>query len=872
MKKILFILINAVLLSIPLYSIVPCRLDDKDLYLELGKEHTPYEIWYDTGRDTDIIQVMKKEFRQGPEDMNHLFHEGRLWIHFVIQSGLQDRAEIIIDSVETETDQIDFYIVDKSGDMVHYPSGRTRSVDSYRLKGWKMAVPVQLEPEEAVDVYISFASGFLVRTPVRISLSSVFFHTTVIDTLITVLLLGGFLALFSNHLVLFVSTRNPLFLYSSLYIFFICIYLAAIENFLHAYIFTGEGFISRILLPRFNLVMPLLALIFLLKYQRAVLGLIHKAILLEKIMKYLSIMLMGFILFQYFFPFMEKLYPVYLFLYLGAIILVISPIIYFRHLSENGRIFLVSLIPLAVLIFIQQFQNLGMLSIDPITPFPVYTGETFFIGLLFQVLILSMLTSSLLRDKDRNEQQLEYERNLAEKNYRVKNRMVQNMSHEIKSNLNLMSSSLHKLNASQKEIRNDFNRYIKNITNYIKKAVSEEMVESENDRIEEIGLYDLLEEVRKDLMPLAEKKGQRILLKDSSSSFRLFSNLFMVRTIIRNLVDNAIKYGPEKSDIVLEISGGGNRVTLSVSDKGEGIPEEERSNIFNRAYRMEQHLKKGIDGMGLGLHISKEMAATLGGRLDYTYDSEIGSIFSLELKTSDKDEVPRAFLCSSVFDYNNIERGKKLILVVEDNWEMLANLVHVLNKDYQVKGALDGSKALDALTILSPDIIISDIMMPGIDGFTFINEFQRKFKDHSIPFLFLTAAEMIESRIRGLSLGAVDYMEKPFNMDELLLKIQNLLSFKEKAENSLLKDFEHYIQESSGEELPENGQDILADNYGLTKREKELLALYMEHTEEERIGELMGIQLETINSHKYSIYKKTGVSNMIELHRLFRKE
>lgn len=251
--------------------------------------------------------------------------------------------------------------------------------------------------------------------------------------------------------------------------------------------------------------------------------------------------------------------------------------------------------------------------------------------------------------------------------------------------------------------------------------------------------------------------------------------------IISNLLSNAIKFTPHGGNIKLDISTAGDRLCVSVADSGCGIADDEKSLIFQRYYQS-RHSKgsDGETGTGIGLSLVKEYIQVLNGSISVSDTPGGGTTFTIEvpiIAPSNKSTAPMPALSRELpADADATAPAiKPVALVVDDNYDMVNFLKSELSDDYTVIEAYDGLEALDLLKDHHVDVILSDLMMPRMDGIELCRRVKSERSTRNIPILILSAKNDSGSEIEGLTRGADDYMTKPFNNNVLKLKLKKLV-------------------------------------------------------------------------------------------------
>ncbi len=260
----------------------------------------------------------------------------------------------------------------------------------------------------------------------------------------------------------------------------------------------------------------------------------------------------------------------------------------------------------------------------------------------------------------------------------------------------------------------------------------------------------------------------------------------MVEKILSNLLSNAMKYGNGHVSVSLEPQSG-EKVRVRVNSDGLRIPEREAERIFEKFYQSspENTLSHKGNGTGLGLPFARELARTHNGNLFLDTSVKDANSFVLEIPV--RQERP--------FDVNrteDVETGEEevvetfdsrryVVLVVEDDLEMRGYIARELSEDYNIVVAANGEDALKQLESRRVDLVVSDIMMPGIDGCELCNQIKSTSAYSHIPVILLTAAVGMETRIETLEAGADGYIEKPFSIELLKANIANLFKNREIA-------------------------------------------------------------------------------------------
>jgi len=377
----------------------------------------------------------------------------------------------------------------------------------------------------------------------------------------------------------------------------------------------------------------------------------------------------------------------------------------------------------------------------------------------------------------------------------LRTKFLGNIAHEIRTPLTLISGNLdlalENLNQRDKAEVN-----IKTALENSKKVTEDaneilELLKFEKNKTTlkkvEVQLDESLKRIVYSFTSLIDMKGLSLNYNSNiPKDYTTQLDLEKVEKIINNLISNAIKYSPANKDINISSELFKNTLTLRVTDFGEGIHFDETEKIFERFYQSKN--SKSIGGIGIGLSLSREFAELLDGTLTVKSKFKKGSTFTLSIPTpyiassqlpfEETSQIPLEVSEEKSYKTKNPSTKKARILIVEDNPQMATYLKDILSKNYHCTLAFDGEEAFQKIKTEPFDLITSDIMMPKLDGFQLrsrLNEFEQY---SNIPFILISAKTLEEDKIRGFKLGIDDYIVKPFNKNELLARITNLLSNK----------------------------------------------------------------------------------------------
>ena len=262
-------------------------------------------------------------------------------------------------------------------------------------------------------------------------------------------------------------------------------------------------------------------------------------------------------------------------------------------------------------------------------------------------------------------------------------------------------------------------------------------------------------------------------------------------------MSNAIKYTPEGGEIFVSLrvinpdNESGQQVEISVRDTGIGIPEEQLDKIFIRFYRVEDKRFFYQEGTGIGLTLVHEYLKMMNGSIRVSSAPDEGSEFVVTLPLTRNAEVTDVISLKGNFTRMEAAHASHSgivdsssnyprLLIIEDNKELIEYLTALLKGEYQILTAQDGTQGVEHAITHVPDIVLSDVMMPGKDGYQVCKELKDDIRTNHIPIVLLTARADTSSRITGMEQGADAYLTKPFDRKELMVCLHNLFVQREK--------------------------------------------------------------------------------------------
>lgn len=465
-------------------------------------------------------------------------------------------------------------------------------------------------------------------------------------------------------------------------------------------------------------------------------------------------------------------------------------------------------------------------------------------GIAFIILLRFFIRFTLSKERVKAEvriKQLEMDK-MRELDH-MKNRFFANISHEFKTPLTLLlgpiDDLLRKGDRSASERKRLFILMKRNglrLQQLISQLLDLSTLESKQGtlRVSKGKLHVFLRTLISSFQSFAADRKIRLDYELMESSRVQYFDRDKLSKILSNLITNALKFTPEggKVNIRLYYEDGAvpeleQYAKIEVKDTGVGIPEESLEQVFNRFYQVKQGNLKGDSGSGIGLALTKELVELYRGEITLKSKPGIGSTFTVRLPVSIKlfreDEIDvdqdrskeekrsvgapqTSFNLEELVSIGNqmaetIETvgEKPAIVVVEDNQDLRTYIRQILEDGYDILTAEHGKAGFQLALEAIPDLVISDLMMPEMDGIELCNKLKKDHRTSHIPLIMLTAKADKDSRLDSLKTGADDFITKPFDAVELRTRVSNLISMRKKLREKYRKEF---LLDKADEEAP----------------------------------------------------------------------
>ena len=315
-------------------------------------------------------------------------------------------------------------------------------------------------------------------------------------------------------------------------------------------------------------------------------------------------------------------------------------------------------------------------------------------------------------------------------------------------------------------------------------------------QLQQGGVISFIKYLGESFQSMAEKKDIQLTIYSEVEALQMDFDAKKLSTILSNLLSNAIKFTPEGGKIIVHLNSTEKKeqafLELKVQDTGTGISKKELPHIFDRFYQVDNSNSRNYEGTGIGLALTKELVELMQGNIEVKSQIGKGSVFIVQIPVTNKavqsKEIQNVLVVptTNMLTHESLNETPSLthttdlplVLIIEDNIDVAHYLKTCLAEKYQVLHAKDGAIGIEMALEHIPDLIISDVMMPNKDGFEVCQTLKTDERTNHIPIIMLTAKVTIEDRLTGLAQGADVYLAKPFEKQELLLRLHNLLELR----------------------------------------------------------------------------------------------
>ncbi|WP_228852983.1 hybrid sensor histidine kinase/response regulator transcription factor [Aegicerativicinus sediminis] len=426
-----------------------------------------------------------------------------------------------------------------------------------------------------------------------------------------------------------------------------------------------------------------------------------------------------------------------------------------------------------------------------------------------------------------------------------------NITHEIKTPLAVLLSSLENVSENESSVEQSSKRIkttIKRINSLFEQMLNFHKVTSvENLELDivEIHLNNHFKRIIKDFNPLVEERGLEVAFKNHWKDGVFYFDKDILNKIVLNLLSNAIKYSNDNGLILIDIfKTRANELRIEIRDNGLGIPKDQQKYILKKYYRARNAINSQSPGTGLGLMMVQRLIEKTKGDISFVSEEHKGTTFNVTLRNFKKEYFERvnqvvklnpnpSILVTDQAEIDDFSNSR--ILIVEDNNELREQLVNKLSLNFQVFEAENGKQGIEKAQEIFPDIILTDLIMPEMDGMEMSRHIKSDINLNHIPIFMLTVLQNSNQKIESIESGISEYIEKPVDIKFLLAKIVNTLKWHKKLRSKYIhegdsetaniyrnkqdQEFLQNLEETVLENLSDNNYSVidLSKSFGMSR-------------------------------------------------------
>lgn len=805
-------------------------------HLKLG---TSLEILEDKDGELTIHDFLKNDFtdrfiKSSDEEPKMGYTTSTFWTRFQVENPEHHSKEMYLEIAYQHLDEIELYTPDKNNRYIMHQAGFKYNFENRQILHRNFVFKINLN-RGINTYYVKIRSSSLVKFPMVLQTPEYFSKAIVLEYLLLGLYYGILIVMVLYNLFVFFSVRDISYLYYILYIVSFIFFTLALTGVGFQYIWPHSLWWAKISTPFFIF----MGIFLIGQFIRTFLDLKKLAPIAEVMVVLMMIWsFAGMIItvtMDYSFATRLSAITTVTAVFNYFIVGIISAI----KGNRTAKFYLLAWTLYLTGCSLLGLQYAGYLPSNFITQYSVQIGSaaevillSFALGDRINILQEEKETAQLRTIEIQKSATENLERKVAERTLelnkanehlkeldKIKSNFFANISHEIRTPLTLILSPVESVLQGDYDGKID-NRFFENLQrNAIKllKLINNLLDFSKieagrmNLKIQVIDIVSFLKNYTSSIHSSAESKGITICFESKPVNVPVYIDIEKMDKIVMNLFSNSLKFTDKNGFIKVTVSEDKANCYIDFEDSGIGIPSDKLQSIFDRFSQVDDGSTRKYEGTGIGLALAKELvemhrgSISVKSRFINDFPDLHGTIFTVTIPKGEEhfrnyenlQFIESAELEESISDYrfygmremSDLKHEKSGdtvevlhpvnsdidILIVEDNQDMQQFLRFLLHKDYRVHIAENGEEGLKSACKLQPSLIISDVMMPVMNGYEMTKKIKEDKKLQRTPVIMLTAKSDISSKIEGMEYGADDYLTKPFNSKELLTRIKMLL-------------------------------------------------------------------------------------------------
>jgi signal transduction histidine kinase/CheY-like chemotaxis protein/AraC-like DNA-binding protein len=754
-------------------------------------------VFKDSGQNFSFDDVQKQKFEPYQKERISLaYSKDVYWFRFDIKNKSNPNNWSFLWG-ETRNDHVDIYIPQSDGKYKVLKGGILTKTSEKAYNGLMALYKVGIFPENSTQTfYVRIQSNWTINSDLKLVSQD-----TIIELMPTIfmfiwIVVGIHLLRVLYNVILAWYIRNIPFRWYTLHTVVVLIANLGSYGIIGAY-FSDTPVFGSFLNDIFFQLMPASSALFFYSILKVKEYFPH--------LKWLFFTIIGLSIIQVpLFLVVPKLYLLMLHNYLFAftVVFLIGMGIYtlFKRIPINAYL----LIPVSFMLppfFFLSLVMLGYMAGDWLflLMYPSTLLEILSLSLVIGKVIETSNQEKLLAEKKFYAEKTETEK-LLEIN-KLKTQFFTNISHEFRTPLTLILSPIDELKKKypHEHVLNSMKRNAQRLLSLINQLLDLSKMDAGQMQIniQQNDMARFIQTIASSFSSLAEKRGIRFEIIQNRKEAIAYYDTDKIEKILTNLLSNAFKFTQNEGKITLsaKYTDDFKEVEIIVSDTGIGIDSQKIGHIFDRFFQADATEQRGYEGTGIGLALVKEMVEFHKGNIRVESTAGKGTTFIVklpidkttwqahiitvaEVSTNSSSDFSYLLSESEPFSTENVllPQDEKILLVIEDNEDLRVYIRSIFEKEYTIIEGIDGQEGLEKALAFIPDIIVSDLMMPRMDGLELCRLLKDEERTSHIPIVMLTAKADVNNRIEGFDSGADDYLSKPFNKEELQARVKNLVT------------------------------------------------------------------------------------------------
>lgn len=738
------------------------------------------------------------------------FKPSAYWFRIKLHSQLNSRQKMLLEVAYPMLDSIEVHIEQQGREPLEMTAGDLYPGGNKIIRHSSFLFPFTVDPGQQLILYLRVQSQGAVLVPLILwTPEGLRDHENEIR-IIHGLYYGFLVVMIFYNLFLFIATRDRTILWFVIYACSATAFLSSNDGLAQEYLWPNIPWWANRVIPFSLFCASFVGLL----TTRNLLDLEDHLPRWDRILSVAILLGMGGTVASLVVPYNPLIITAVVWVGISIFLSAIATLLAWRKGNQLARYYLLAAAVLILGAIIVSFERIALIPRSTLTDNALAFGFGF--NILFSSITIADRINFIRRESERAQADLELAYEQLAEHDRLKSTFFANVSHELRTPLTLILTPIERLLAGtwgmlSDEI-NERLRTMRDNTRRLLLLVNQLLDFSRIESGATTVIYErrdvraLVEPIVATFKQFARSKGIQLELRGPTRLPTAYVDVNKLEKAVSNLLSNACKFTERGGQIVVRLEQIDGALRLTVKDTGIGISEGDRAMIFERFHQVDSSTARRHQGPGIGLALTKELIEMSGGTIEVESELGIGSILTITLPLGDNHisdparirirppdggspedhagETASALATTEGMSSHPSPRdhteqradtSKPLLVLVEDNPDMCALVKEICHNDFYVLEARDGPTGLELIKKRLPSLVISEVMLSGMDGHELLRSVRSDPATESIPLILLTTETEMEQRIEGLESGADDYLNKPFESRELLARAKNLV-------------------------------------------------------------------------------------------------